>query len=50
LEPTSSYRRTASELLAALNEYVSNVRAGPSWSRLVVKYFGDHALRALGRE
>ena len=43
-------RKGDDELLAALNEYVSNFRAGPSWSRLVVKYFGDQALRALGRE
>jgi ABC-type amino acid transport substrate-binding protein len=43
-------RKEDGELLAALNEYVSNFRAGPSWSRLVVKYFGDQALRALGRE
>jgi len=38
------------ELRSALDEYLSNVRTGPSWSRLVVKYFGDQALAALGRE
>ena len=43
-------RKQDAELLAALDEYVSNFRAGPSWSRLVVKYFGDQALRALGRD
>jgi ABC-type amino acid transport substrate-binding protein len=43
-------RQEDAELLAALNEYISNFRAGPSWNRLVVKYFGDQALRALGRE
>jgi ABC-type amino acid transport substrate-binding protein len=43
-------RKGDAELLAALEDYVSNFRAGPSWSRLVVKYFGDQALRALGRE
>jgi ABC-type amino acid transport substrate-binding protein len=43
-------RKEDKELLAALNEYIFNFRAGPSWSRLVVKYFGDQALRALGRE
>ena len=43
-------RKEDAELLAALDEYVSNFRAGPSWSRLIVKYFGDQALRALGRD
>jgi len=38
------------ELRAALDEYLSNLRAGSSWSRLVVKYFGDRALQAIGRE
>jgi hypothetical protein len=38
------------ELLAALDAYISNYRAGPSWNRLIVKYFGDQALQALGRE
>lgn len=38
------------DLRAALDEYLANFRAGPSWSRLVVKYFGDKALAALGRE
>jgi histidine transport system substrate-binding protein len=42
-------RKEDLELLDALDEYISNYRAGPSWSRLVVKYFGDQALRALGR-
>jgi hypothetical protein len=43
-------RKEDAELLAALDEYVSNFRAGSSWSRLIVKYFGDQALRALGRD
>jgi ABC-type amino acid transport substrate-binding protein len=43
-------RQDSSELLAALDAYVSNYRAGLSWNRLIVKYFGDQALRALGRE
>ena len=38
------------ELLAALDAFISNYRAGSSWNRLIVKYFGDQALRALGRE
>lgn len=36
-------------LAAALNEYLENVRRGPTWTRLVVKYFGDQALLVLGR-
>ena len=28
-------------LEAALSEYLANFRRGSSWSRLVVKYFGD---------
>jgi ABC-type amino acid transport substrate-binding protein len=43
-------RKEDLELLDALDEFISNFRAGPSWSRMVVKYFGDQALRALGRE
>jgi ABC-type amino acid transport substrate-binding protein len=43
-------RKESSDLLAALEAYISNYRAGPSWNRLIVKYFGDQALRALGRE
>jgi membrane-bound lytic murein transglycosylase F len=30
-------------LLAALNEYIENLRRTPTWSRLVVKYFGESA-------
>jgi ABC-type amino acid transport substrate-binding protein len=33
--------------LAALDEYISNLRRTPSWNRLVVKYFGDLALEIL---
>ena len=36
-------------LLAAFDQYLGNVRHGPSWSRLIVKYFGDQALSVLGR-
>ena len=43
-------RKESPDLQAALDAYISNYRAGPSWNRLIVKYFGDQALRALGRE
>jgi len=33
--------------LAALDEYIANLRRTPSWNRLVVKYFGDLALDIL---
>jgi ABC-type amino acid transport substrate-binding protein len=36
-------------LLAALDEYVASVRRTPTWSRLVVKYFGDEAPEILRR-
>ncbi len=36
-------RKDAPELLKALNEYVENLRRTPTWSRLVVKYFGEAA-------
>jgi ABC-type amino acid transport substrate-binding protein len=42
-------RKGDTDLAAALNEYLINVRRGPTWSRLVVKYFGDQALTVLGR-
>ncbi|HLA79459.1 MAG TPA: transporter substrate-binding domain-containing protein [Vicinamibacteria bacterium] len=35
------------ELLAALNEYVENLRRTQSWNRLVVKYFGEAAVEVL---
>lgn len=37
------------QLKAALDRYLDNLRKGPSWSRLVVKYFGEQALSVLGR-
>ncbi len=40
-------RKDQPRLLAALNEYVANTRRTPSWSRLVVKYFGEGALEVL---
>lgn len=42
-------RKADGKLLAALNEYLENLRKGPSWNRLVVKYFGEQALAVLGR-
>jgi len=36
-------------LRAALDEFLANTRKSPSWSRLVVQYFGDQALAVLGR-
>jgi ABC-type amino acid transport substrate-binding protein len=36
-------RRQDAALLQALNEYIDNVRRTPTWSRLVVEYFGDAA-------
>jgi hypothetical protein len=32
---------------AALDDYVANLRKTASWSRLVVKYFGESALEIL---
>jgi len=34
---------TVGTLLRRLNEYVENTRRSATWSRLVVKYFGDAA-------
>jgi polar amino acid transport system substrate-binding protein len=42
-------RKQDTDLRAALNEYLYAFRHGSSWSRLVVKYFGDDALAVLGR-
>ena len=36
-------------LLAALDDYVASVRRTPTWSRLVIKYFGDEAPEILKR-
>jgi ABC-type amino acid transport substrate-binding protein len=43
-------RKGEAELATALSDYLANVRRGPTWSRLVVKYFGDQALAVLGRD
>jgi ABC-type amino acid transport substrate-binding protein len=42
-------RKSDTALLAALDEYIESVRKTPTWSRLVVKYFGDDALEILRR-
>jgi ABC-type amino acid transport substrate-binding protein len=42
-------RKSDVQLKTALNEYLDNFRKGPSWSRLVVNYFGEQALAVLGR-
>jgi membrane-bound lytic murein transglycosylase F len=36
-------RRQDAALLQALNEYIDNLRRTPTWSRLVVEYFGSAA-------
>jgi ABC-type amino acid transport substrate-binding protein len=42
-------RKSDTALLAALDEYIENLHRTPTWSRLVVKYFGDDALELLRR-
>jgi ABC-type amino acid transport substrate-binding protein len=42
-------RKEDHALRSALDDYISTLRRGPSWSRLVVKYFGDQALPVRGR-
>jgi ABC-type amino acid transport substrate-binding protein len=42
-------RKPDTALRAALDDYIGNVRRSPSWSRLIVKYFGDQALQVLGK-
>jgi ABC-type amino acid transport substrate-binding protein len=42
-------RKEDRALHAALDEYLRLYRSGPSWNRLVVKYFGDQVLAVLGR-
>jgi len=37
------------ELRRALDSYLTSLRKGTSYSRLIVKYFGNDALRVLGR-
>jgi hypothetical protein len=40
-------RPDAPQLREALDEYITNVRHTSTWSRLVVKYYGDSALEVL---
>ncbi len=42
-------RKSDPELQKAIDEYLGNLRKTGSWSRLVVKYFGNDALAVLGR-
>lgn len=42
-------RKDQPELLKSLNDYVLNLRRTPTWSRLVVKYFGESARDVLAR-
>lgn len=42
-------RRGTPELLAALDEYIGNVRRAGTWNRLAVKYFGPSAPEILRR-
>ena len=43
-------RKSSPELRQALDAYLGELRRGPNWSRLLVKYFGDDAPAILGRE
>jgi ABC-type amino acid transport substrate-binding protein len=42
-------RKEDTELAKAMNLYIENLRKTNSWSRLVIKYFGEQALSVLGR-
>jgi len=42
-------RKEDTELLKAMDDYISNLRRTPSWSRLIVGYFGEESLKVLGR-
>jgi membrane-bound lytic murein transglycosylase F len=42
-------RKQDVKLKAELDGYIDNLRTGASWNRLVLKYFGENALAALGR-
>jgi ABC-type amino acid transport substrate-binding protein len=42
-------RKEDKDLKGAMNEYIGNLRRTPSWSRLIIKYFGEQALSVLGR-
>jgi polar amino acid transport system substrate-binding protein len=43
-------RKDSVQLRLALDAYIANTRRATTWSRLVVKYFGDQALDVLGRK
>ena len=43
-------RKTDPQLRSRLNDFLKNLKQGPAWSRLVVRYFGPDALRILGRD
>lgn len=43
-------RKADVHLQAALDEYLTNVRRTPTWSRLVVEHFGERALAVLGKQ
>ena len=42
-------RKQDPKLKAELDDYIENLRSGASWNRLVLTYFGEKALSALGR-
>lgn len=42
-------RKQDAELQKALTEYLAATRKAPTWSRLIVKYFGEETLLALGK-
>lgn len=42
-------RKEDTALTRAMNSYIENLRKTPSWSRLVIKYFGEQALEVLSR-
>ena len=42
-------RKEDKELAKAMSAYIKNLRRTSSWSRLIIKYFGEEALRVLGR-
>ncbi|HZO08831.1 MAG TPA: transporter substrate-binding domain-containing protein, partial [Myxococcota bacterium] len=43
-------RKSSPELRQALDAYLTQLRKGPNWSRLLVQYFGDDAPAIIGRE
>lgn len=42
-------RKEDQQLLAALNDYIGNVRKTATWNRLVIQYFGSRAIDVLRR-